>query len=1202
MPHRPAPASRLRRAREPDGATGTILRTKLSPPNLHGLVLERTRLIQSLLERTETPLALLVADAGYGKTTLLTAASRLARRPVIWYSLMASDADPVVFGRHLLAAFRREVPRFGVDFERTLEEVRPGARSAEILGGVLANAVSTLKGPRHLLVLDDFHEVSNDPGVVAMVEALLRHPPARLGLWIASRTAPPLALDRLRARGDAFELDSSQLAFTSEELGRLFDEVYRRPLAPAEIDALADATRGWPTAVHLVHDSLERRKGSTLSEALAELSESPLELHSYLSSEVYARLDEDSRRLLERTAAVKRFDVALAQTLSGLRDAPPRLTSLARRGLLRTFGTGLSASYECHDLVRHFVRSEIVGQGGDEAWRTLEADTARALAARGENERALRHALSAGDVPLASRILRDQSPALLGQGRAATLLEFLGALPAEAIARDLELRLARADAHQALGHWNEAEEDYEAALAIARTGGKREAECHALIGLGKVLNPRGRHEQVLGMAERGLAVARGLSLATRARLLQMKAAAHFYLGQFHAAESILDQVRALLRASPDPELLVPTVHNLAIAYAAQGRYREASREFRAALAQVRGSSSPRAALYLSNLATLLVEMGEVAEARASAEEGLAAAQRFSNRMHETMCHEALAEVLTHAGDLDGALSALKRAEELSAELRMDIATADLLALRGRIFCARGQYRRASEFFARAIEHLSERPDATRLLALKAWLAWCELRAGRPHAARELLVSILPLADAGENDDHRMRVHYWLAEARLALGEETKAAANLGVALACARERGYGHFLLVQAREEPAPLLFALGRAIEIETCAAALVESGPAIEEALLGLLDQAPTPMAEAALSILGEIGGESSETRLPELARARRTLASAIKTALKHVSARGRRGVRPWADESGAPAVRLQLFGPPCLLVHGRSVPASSWRSQRAFHILIQLALHPRGMTRDELLECFWPGRQLAAGRRNFHPTLSYLRRVLPRASCSPLVRDGETYRLDSEYALSCDLWEFERALETSRRAGKKSDAHDRRAALETAAGLAARPLLEGLYGNWADEVQARTNDRVESVLLELAPLRAEQGEIERALEAYRRAVEIDAFRETTRVALIECLIRLGNRRAAVVEAERLRELLRRELGVDPLPETETAIRNLLGSESGTGESMPAAPRGAASRRPRTNSKKISQSTGTEGVAASSQARLKPPGGGSA
>jgi DNA-binding SARP family transcriptional activator len=272
------------------------------------------------------------------------------------------------------------------------------------------------------------------------------------------------------------------------------------------------------------------------------------------------------------------------------------------------------------------------------------------------------------------------------------------------------------------------------------------------------------------------------------------------------------------------------------------------------------------------------------------------------------------------------------------------------------------------------------------------------------------------------------------------------------------------------------------------------------------------------------------------------RRSLRAATRTALRHIGARLARGAAPAA---GAPAVRLQLFGPPRLEIEGRSVSASAWRSQRAFQILVYLALEPRGANRDQLLEAFWPGRRLAAGRRNFHPTLSYIRSVLPRAQVAPLQRESETYRLNPAYPLTCDAWDVRRSLEEARLA---RDPLARRAALERAVGLARHAFLEGHYANWADELQAQMRDRLERAHLELGALLTQLGEHEAALSSFRRAAECDAYRESTRAAIIECLVRVGNRHAALAEWDRLKAMLREELNVDPLPETSARVARAL------------------------------------------------------
>lgn len=1127
-----------RRSPEP-----VILRSKLDRPNLGRDLLARPRLIEALAAHADRPLSLVVAEAGFGKTVLLASYAATLRRPVVWYSLMPSDADPVVFCSYLLAGLRPEMPRQARLLERALEETRSSG-DVQHLGAGIANALAARRGPPLLLVLDDFHEVGSEPRVTGIVELLLRHLAPSARVLIGSRL-PPSGLDRLSAKGQLFELDSTHLRFTPAELTRLFEEIDRMPLDDVAVAALDEATQGWPTAVHLVRESLRRSPGRALESVLAEFRSSALELHDYLSLEVFAHLDDHELRLVERLAALDRFDAGIATALTGIRETRTLLERLSRRGVVRSFGAAEGVTYQIHDLVRGFVRRKLESERGPSGWTSLQHDSAVTLEERGESEGALRHFLLAGAAAEAGRLVTRLARPMLRQGRAGTLLQYLLDLDPAFVEQDLELSVTLADCRQVLGHWDEAERLYGRLQERCASAGNRALECRVLLGSSKVLNMRGRHEQVLGMAERGLAMAEGLDAETRIRLLQRKAGAHFYLGQYAAAVRILDEVRERVRASGDPELLLPTIHNLAMAHAARGRFREAAQEFGAALASVRGAESPRAPLYLSNLAFLLSELGELGDARAAAEGGIAAAQRFSNRAQEITCREALAQVLAQAGDLDAALGQLHRAEELNREQRMDIIAGDLLALRGRIFCARGQYRRAVGFLEEALERLGERADPPRFTEYTATLAWCELRAGRPRVARDRLAPLIARADAQENEFQRMRTRYWYAEALIALGETREVRPHLALALRLIRERGYGYFLGNQAREDAAPLLHALSSGLEVDTVAAALAEAGESVEPALLELLASARPAVVEAILAILGEVGGAASVERLGSWAKARRSVKAPARLAVRHIESRLHRGAAPAA---GATATRLQLFGPPRLEIEGRPVAASAWRSQRALQILAYLALRPHGATRDHLLETFWPGRQLAAGRRNFHPTLSYIRSVLPRARVAPLELEGEIYRLAPAYPLTCDLWDMRRALDEARAA---RDPRVRREALERALTLARLPLLEGRYETWADEFQSQMRDRLERAHLELGELLERQGETDAALASYRRAAEFDAYRESTRASIIECLARSGNRRAATVEWNRLTALLRDELGVDPLPEITSRVARALGVE---------------------------------------------------
>ena len=114
VPTLPKPRARSRAA-SPRAASRRVapdhalIQAKLHWLNPGPQVLERPRLLQALAEHSENPLTLVVAEAGYGKTSLCAAYARQVARPVIWYSLMPSDADLATFGRYLLAGFRRAV-------------------------------------------------------------------------------------------------------------------------------------------------------------------------------------------------------------------------------------------------------------------------------------------------------------------------------------------------------------------------------------------------------------------------------------------------------------------------------------------------------------------------------------------------------------------------------------------------------------------------------------------------------------------------------------------------------------------------------------------------------------------------------------------------------------------------------------------------------------------------------------------------------------------------------------------------------------------------------------------------------------------------------------------------------------------------------------------------------------------------------------
>ena len=280
----------------------------------------------------------------------------------------------------------------------------------------------------------------------------------------------------------------------------------------------------------------------------------------------------------------------------------------------------------------------------------------------------------------------------------------------------------------------------------------------------------------------------------------------------------------------------------------------------------------------------------------------------------------------------------------------------------------------------------------------------------------------------------------------------------------------------------------------------------------------------AEAALSVLAECGGHGLDRAAAGRSRGGGAgLASAARAALAQVEARSRRG----ALAAGAPETAgARAAGAVRAAAHRRSatrtLPASAWRAQRAFHVLILLALRParrvaRRAARDVLARAAARGGQAQLPP---HAVLHPQRAAAPPAP--PLLRDAEIYRLNPTTRWRATRGSSSAELDAARR---------ERGASRASSTWSARSRSPGRR-RWP--ASTATGPRSSSIAIATAWWRpacrrarcdARAATLAGALDHFRRAAELDEFDESTRVSVIECQVALGNRGAAIAEYQRLR-----------------------------------------------------------------------------
>ncbi len=178
------------------------LSTRLTPPRLPRALVERARLLALLDGALATPLTLLSAAAGWGKTTLLSAWASQHTAPIAWLSLDEMDTSPTRFWVSLIAALRRcgsYAPGLGDTTVALLQSPQPPPLSA-CLSALLHELDSRAAHPAPVVLIVDDYQLISDPAIHEGLGLFLEHLPTHLRVILSSRADPPFPLARWRAR------------------------------------------------------------------------------------------------------------------------------------------------------------------------------------------------------------------------------------------------------------------------------------------------------------------------------------------------------------------------------------------------------------------------------------------------------------------------------------------------------------------------------------------------------------------------------------------------------------------------------------------------------------------------------------------------------------------------------------------------------------------------------------------------------------------------------------------------------------------------------------------------------------------------------------------------------------------------------------------------------------------------------------------
>ena len=323
------------------GASSRLFRRHVRRPRL-----------TALLDDSAAQTILIVAPAGYGKTTLATEWLE-GRESVAWYRATESSDDLAAFSVGIAEAIESIVPDAATTLQQRVRVAEHSEKLARRLAELLAEKL--VDWPEEArLVLDDYQLVGESPAVEEFVDWLLTLSPIRL--VVTSRRRPSWASARRVLYGEVTEITRAELAMTQEEAGLVLGTE-----PDASVEALVQGAEGWPAVIGLA--------------ALSAIREMPSErvsdaLFRYFAEEVLKREAPEIRQVLMAASILPSTPLEMLRALVPSLLSEEVLQHLSDDGLVQRVPED---AVRLHPLMRDFFRSYVAAQDPAERHRLQEA-------------------------------------------------------------------------------------------------------------------------------------------------------------------------------------------------------------------------------------------------------------------------------------------------------------------------------------------------------------------------------------------------------------------------------------------------------------------------------------------------------------------------------------------------------------------------------------------------------------------------------------------------------------------------------------------------------------------------------------------------------------------------------------------------------------------------------------------------------------
>jgi LuxR family maltose regulon positive regulatory protein len=1058
--------------------------TKVILPQRRKELFTRQRLINLLYDLLDEKLILVIAPAGYGKTSLLIDFAYQVDLPVCWYAVDDLDQTPEQFFTYFIAALHQRFPKFGEASGAALKAVNPFNPDINQLISVIVNDAYEHIQEHFLIILDDYHLVSSVKEIQAFINRFINESAENCHLVLSSRTLLSLPdLPLLVARSQVGGIGFEELAFRADEIQSFVLQYYHVTLSDSASHDLARDTEGWITGLMLSAQVM----GSGMTNQMRAARVTGVELYTYLAQEILDQQSAEIRDFLLRTSFLNEFDVALCTSIWGSEGNWRALINQVVQNNLFVLPVGEDGRWlRYHHLFGEFLRAQFEKERPDQLEGLLRR-IAQVYIEREEWAPAYALYSRIGDNSATADLIEKAGTSLIRNAQFAVLAKWLDALPIEILDAHPNLLshkgaviLIQGQVEKSLEYLNRAEiaqRENNDRSGLARTLARRAT---AQRYLGKYMDSIKDGMEALELTEREIELRPVQAEACRA-----VGASFDHLGKLDKAQEKLDQSLSLYQSIQDQQNIALVHLDLGVCCQYQGNIRQAVKHYEQSLSywqSVRNAS--RQSFVLNNLGSLQHLSGNYIEAAKLFEQALTLARSNGILRSEAYLLFNLGNLYADLEANDSARDAYQKTREACQRLDDHFLLLNVDLAESTLARREGKYSRSNAYLLSAKKMVEKSHSGFEKSIWSLEAGGVALAENKLDQALNYLLEAYNLFDEGGQKLEAASTDLLLCRVYALNGDQQMAKATMEQALGMISKLDSIQSLIVVGRNSKEELR--------------------EYIDDAFIG----------PAAVKLLARI--ENFERQIASLRRRLRPHAATVLLI--------------------PPKLSIYTLGRSQVKLDGKPVTTSSWVNQkRARELFFFLVAHPnKSLTKEEIGVTIWPESSSDQLRLQFRNTIYYIRYALGQ---DVILSNERRYAFNSDMDYSYDVQDFERKVgqaESSETPAQKIEL------LQEALQLYRGEFLPEGEEMWVMTERQRLSQIYEHTLLTLAQLLMEKGEPKTALTHCQTVLAENHCMESAHRLAMQAYAALGNRSGIANQYEQCKQFLRDELGLEPSPET--------------------------------------------------------------